>query len=223
MNGRGNLCLFCLSRKISGRLTPLLWAFRRAFLALRFNGSTGSSSKWRRRGRSLTRWWSCYATEVGVHFGRFGSILAFLSTRDGDGATGMTWLSIDVGGGFRFVLAVWGKSGDQISCVLVVLVAWVVPSASPATRGLLKLGRCGFGSWDGFEARSKSFPRWLAFGPGWAVISLCFCFFVLFNLHAVVFLLQFVIGFGFVSKSQISHSPLKSGLLSGILVGVWFG
>lgn len=171
-----SFCVFGRSRRISRRLAPLLLAFRRAFLALRFNGSTSSSSKWRRRGRSLTRWWSCYATEVGIHFGRFGSILAFPATRDGDGATSMRWLSIDVGGGFRFVLAVWGKSGDQILCVLVVLVAWVVPSASPATRGLLKLGWCGSGSWDGFEARSRSFPCWLAFGPSWVVISLCFCF-----------------------------------------------
>lgn len=140
--------------------------------------------------------------EAGFLFGRFGSSL----TRDVDGATCLEWLSIDgvavgwidVGGVSQIGLAGWRKKGDLISCVLVALVVWVVPFASPASVGLLKLGRCGFGLW--FEARPRSLPCWAV----------------------TLFFLCFVLVFGSIFRSQISPGSTESGLLSEIYVRVWF-
>lgn len=94
-NGRGSPRVFGRSRRTSGQLASLLLTFQHALLALGFDGLAGSSSKWRRRVRSSTRWWSGFALEVKFHFGQFGSILALLVTRDVDGATSMDWLSIN--------------------------------------------------------------------------------------------------------------------------------
>lgn len=155
------------------------------------------------------RWWSGFTLKIGFLSGRFGSSLALPATQVVDGATCMEWLSIDgvavgwidVGGDSRFGLAVWRKKGDLISYALVPLVAWVLPFASPAMVGLLKLGWCGFGLW--FEARPTSLP-------GWTVALFCFWF-----------LLLFVLVFGSFVRSQISHGSPESGLLSEIWVGVW--
>ena len=103
---------------------------------------------------------------------------------------------IGVGGDSRFGLVVWRKKGDLISCALIALVVWVVPFASPAIVGLLKLGWCGFGLW--FEARPSSLPCW-------DVILFCFCF-----------LFPFVLVFGSVVRSQISPGSLEFELLSEI-------
>lgn len=118
--------------------------------------------------------------EVGFLFGRFGSSLALPATWDVDGAAYLEWLSIDgvavewidVRGDSQFVLVVWRKKGDMISCALVALVAWVMPFTSPVTVGLLNLGWCGFGLW--FEARPSSLPCW--------VVTL-FCFIFCFLLY----------------------------------------
>ena len=141
-------------------------------------------------------------------------MLALPASHDVDAATSKEWLSIDgiavgwidVGGGLRFGLAVWGKRGDLPSCALVTLVASVVPSASLATMGLLLLVWCGPRSWSGFEAQPGSLPCW-------AATLFCFC---------LCFLFSFLLVFGYVIRSQISPGFFESGLLSGIWVGGWF-
>lgn len=209
-NGRDSPGSLGRGRRSSGRSASLLWPFRRVLLTLVSVGSAASSSMWRRRFFSSARWWSGFTLEVGFLFGRFGSSLALPATRDVDGATWLEWLSIDgvadgwidVGGDSRLGLAGWRKKGDLISCILVALVAWVVPFASPASVGLLMLGRCGFG--PVFEARPRSLPCWAV-----TLFFLCFVF-------------QFVLVFGSIFRSQISPDSTEFWLLSEICVRDWF-
>lgn len=118
-----------------------------------------------------------------------------------DGAVGVQWLSIkgkvmvwiDIGEGVSFALVVWKKVIGRIPVVLrvssfggalVVLVEWVEPlSAYSGKEGLLWLVRCGLVYW--FFAS--------------------FFFFI----YLYCLLLQLVLDFGFVFRSQIS-----SGLLA---------
>ena len=126
----------------------------------------------------------------------------------------MRWLSIkgkamvwiDVGEGIYFALVVGKEVADLIQVVLwvlrfakvlAVLVEWAEPpSACPAKLGLLWLIRCGL--------VCRVFAN--------------FCF--LLFLHCL--LLQLVLGFRFVFRSQINLGSSEFGLLSGISMETWF-
>lgn len=116
----------------------------------------------------------------------------------------MVW--IDVGEGINFALVIGKEVADLIQVVMwvlrfsravVVLVEWAKPPpACPAKVGLLWPVRCG-------------------------IVGLVFArFLFLVFLHCL--LLQLVLGFSFVFRSQISHGYFESGLLSGISIKTWF-
>lgn len=105
----------------------------------------------------------------------------------------------------NFTLVVEKEVADLIQVVmwvlrfagaLLVLVEWAKPpSACLMKLGLLWLIRCG-------------------------LVCRVFACFLFFVLHCL--LLQLVLGFSFVFRSQISHGSFESGLLSGISVETWF-
>lgn len=63
---------------------------------------------------------------------------------------------------------VWGKSGDQISCALIVPVAWMVPSASSTTVvpcwAVTLFYFCLFVTVFGFVIKSQISPNFFEFG-----------------------------------------------------------